>query len=69
MKKSFITKLLTYAGAVLVQRSWRDSGKSVSRDIRSEDPDKIKLALKDGWVITFLEVLQIIQNQLEKVHL
>ena len=53
MKTSIITKLLTYAGAVLVQRSWRDSGESVSRDIRSEDPDKIKLALKDGWVITF----------------
>ena len=53
MKKSLITKLLTYAGAVLVQRSWRDSGESVSRDVRSEDPDKIKLALKDGWVITF----------------
>lgn len=53
MKKSVITKLLTYAGAVLVQRSWRDSGESVTRDIRSEDPDKIKLALKDGWVITF----------------
>ena len=53
MKKSIITKLLTYAGAVLVQRSWRDSGESVSRGIRSEDPDNIKLALKDGWVITF----------------
>ena len=53
MKKSLITKLLAYSGAVLVQRSWRDSGESVSRDIRSEDPDKIKLALKDGWVITF----------------
>ena len=53
MKKSLITKLLTYAGAVLVQRSWRDSGESVSRDIRLEDPDKIKLALQDGWVITF----------------
>ena len=53
MKKSIITKLLTYAGAVLVQRSWRDSGESVSREIRSEDPDNIKLALEDGWVITF----------------
>ena len=53
MKKSFITKLLTYAGALLIQRSWRDSGESVSRNIRSEDPDKIKLALQDGWVITF----------------
>ena len=53
MKKSLITKLLTYAGAVLIKRSWRDSGESVSRNIRTEDPNKIKLALKDGWVITF----------------
>jgi 1-acyl-sn-glycerol-3-phosphate acyltransferase len=53
MKKSSITKLLTYAGAVLVQRSWRDSGESVTRNIRSEDPDNIRLALNDGWVITF----------------
>ena len=53
MKKSLITKLLTYAGAVLVQRSWRDSGEYVSREIRSQDPNNIKLALEDGWVITF----------------
>lgn len=53
MKKSLITKLLTYAGAVLVQRSWRDSGESVTRNIRSEDTDNIRLALNDGWVITF----------------
>ena len=53
MGKSLITKLLTYAGAILIQRSWRDSGESVSREVRSEDPNKIKLALKDGWVITF----------------
>ena len=53
MKESFITKLLTYAGAVLVQRSWRESGEDVNREIRSEDPNKIRLALEDGWVITF----------------
>jgi len=53
MGKSFITKLLTYAGAILIQRSWRNSEESVSREVRSEDPNKIKLALKDGWVITF----------------
>ena len=53
MKKSFLTKLLTYAGAVLVQRSWRESGEDINREIRSEDPNKIKLALNDGWVITF----------------
>jgi 1-acyl-sn-glycerol-3-phosphate acyltransferase len=53
MKNSLITKVLAYAGAILIQRSWRDSGESINREVRSEDPNNIILALKDGWVITF----------------
>ena len=53
MKNSLITKLLAYAGAILIQRSWRDSGVSINRQVRLEDPSNINLALKDGWVITF----------------
>ena len=53
MKNSLITKLLAYAGAILIQRSWRDSGESINRQVRLEDPSNINLALKDGWVITF----------------
>ena len=53
MKNSLITKLLAYAGAILIKRSWRDSGESINRQVRLEDPSNINLALKDGWVITF----------------
>ena len=53
MKNSLITKLLAYAGAILIQRSWRDSGEAINRHVRLEDPSNINLALKDGWVITF----------------
>ena len=53
MKNSLITKVLAYAGAILIQRSWRDSGESINREVRSEDPNNINLALEDGWVITF----------------
>ena len=53
MKNSLITKVLAYAGAILIQRSWRDSGESINREVRSEDPSNINLALEDGWVITF----------------
>ena len=53
MKNSFITKVLAYAGAILIQRSWRDSGESINREVRSQDPSNINLALEDGWVITF----------------
>ena len=53
MKNSLITKLLAYAGAILIQRSWRDSGESINREVRSQDPSNINLALEDGWVIAF----------------
>ena len=53
MKDSLLSKVLAYAGAILIQRSWRDSGESVEREVRSQDPNNIKLALLDGWVITF----------------
>ena len=53
MKNSLITKVLAYAGAILIQRSWRDSGESINREVRSQDPSNINLALEDGWVITF----------------
>ena len=53
MKHSLVTKILAYAGAILIQRSWRDSGESINREVRSEDPNNINLALEDGWVITF----------------
>ena len=48
MKKSFTTKLLTYAGAVLVQRSWRESGEDVNREIRAEDPNNCLLYTSDA---------------------
>lgn len=53
MKNSLITKVLAYAGAILIQRSWRDSGEHINREVRSQDPSNINLALEDGWVITF----------------
>ena len=49
MKNSLITKLLAYAGAILIQRSWRDSGESINRQVRLEDPSNINLAL-EGWL-------------------
>ena len=53
MKASFITKILSYAGSILIKRTWRESGKEISRNIRTEDFDNILKALNDGWVITF----------------
>jgi len=53
MKTSLITKILSYAGSILIKRTWREAGKKINRSIRSEDFDNIIKALNDGWVITF----------------
>ena len=53
MKASVIPKILSYAGSILIKRTWREAGKEISRNIRGEDFDNIIKALNDGWVITF----------------
>ena len=53
MKASMISKILSYAGSILIKRTWREAGKEITRNIRGEDFDNIIKALNDGWVITF----------------
>ena len=53
MKASLVPKILSYAGSILIKRTWREAGKEISRNIRTEDFDNIIKALNDGWVITF----------------
>ena len=53
MKASVISKILSYAGSILIKRTWREAGKEITRNIRGEDFDNIIKALNDGWVITF----------------
>ena len=53
MKASVISKILSYAGSILIKRTWREAGKEITRNIRSEDFGNIIKALNAGWVITF----------------
>ena len=53
MQSGFFPKILSYAGAILVQRTWRSKGKKVNRKLNIEDIDNVSKALNDGWVITF----------------
>ena len=48
-----LPKILSYAGAVTVKRSWRHKGKNIKRAADIAAPDKVKQALESGWVITF----------------
>ncbi len=53
MKSGIIPKILAYTGSVSIERTWRESGKSIKRNINKYDIDNIGKALKDGWLITF----------------
>jgi 1-acyl-sn-glycerol-3-phosphate acyltransferase len=50
-----LPRILSYVGAISVERTWRAKGKDVTekRDINPNDTENIRMALEDGWVITF----------------
>ena len=53
MKSSILAKVLAYAGSISIQRTWREKGKEISRQVKFSDVSNIGFALDDGWVITF----------------
>lgn len=53
MQSGLLPKILAYAGSVSIERTWRAEGQDVKRQVKMSDVSNIKLALDDGWVITF----------------
>ncbi len=53
MKSGIIPRLMSYAGSISIERTWRQSGKDINRQVKMSDISNIGLALDDGWVITF----------------
>ncbi len=53
MRSGLLPRILAYVGSVSIERTWRDNGKEVKRQVRMSDITNIGIALDDGWVITF----------------
>lgn len=57
MRAGLLPRILAYAGAITVERTWRADGKDLAKNEQKEvnfnDTENIKIALEDGWVITF----------------
>lgn len=55
MKSGLLPRILAYAGSISVERTWRAGGKDISekKEVNPNDTENIKIALQDGWVITF----------------
>tara|TARA_B100001750_G_C15422537_1_gene553737 strand:- start:261 stop:998 length:738 start_codon:yes stop_codon:yes gene_type:complete len=53
MTSGLIPKILSYAGSISVERTWRSKGVNINRELNIEDIDNVFQALDDGWVVTF----------------
>lgn len=53
MTEGLLPRILSYIGAITVERTWRAKGKDVNREVNPNDTENIRIALADGWVITF----------------
>ena len=53
MKAGFLPRILSYAGSISIERTWRERGVDINRQVKMSDISNIGIALDDGWVITF----------------
>ena len=55
MQDGLLPRILAYAGAISVERTWRAKGLDVTekKRVNPNDTENIGIALQDGWVITF----------------
>ena len=53
MRAGLLPKLMAYAGSISIERTWREKGKDVKKQVKMSDVSNISTALQDGWVITF----------------
>jgi len=53
MRAGILPKIMAYGGSISIERTWREKGKDVNKQVKLSDVSNITTALKDGWVITF----------------
>jgi 1-acyl-sn-glycerol-3-phosphate acyltransferase len=57
MRAGLLPRILSYVGAITVERTWRSDGKDLQKheqkEVNMNDTENIGIALDDGWVITF----------------
>ncbi len=53
MRSGLLPRIMAYAGSVSIERTWRENGQEVNRQVKMSDITNIGIALEDGWVITF----------------
>lgn len=53
MNRGLLPKIFKLAGAVTVERTWKEGDSLITRDVNLDDTKTIGEAIENGWVITF----------------
>lgn len=53
MRAGLLPKIMAYGGSISIERTWREKGKDINKQVKLSDVSNITKALNDGWVITF----------------
>lgn len=53
MEKGILPKIFALAGAVSIDRTWRQGEEMIQREVNPDDTKSIGMAIDDGWVVTF----------------
>ncbi len=53
MRSGLIPHLLEMGGSVSIERTWRQAGEDVKKQVKLSEISQIGKALADGWVVTF----------------
>ncbi len=53
MRSGILPKIFAYTGSISIDRTWRNAGENINRQVKMSDISNISKALDDGWVITF----------------
>ncbi len=63
MKAGLLPRILAYAGSVSIERTWRENGKDIKRQVKLSDISNIKKLLTTVGSLLFLKVQPLLLGQ------
>jgi hypothetical protein len=69
MQAGLLTRIMAYGGAITVELGVSKERMSLIKDVNPNDTENIKIALNDGWVITFPQGQNLLSLFVKEQHI
>jgi 1-acyl-sn-glycerol-3-phosphate acyltransferase len=53
VENTMLTRFMDIGGVLMIQRTWKKDGQDVKIGVNPKDPQRMKIALRSGWVVSF----------------